>query len=140
MSTYSSNVYDLTVPMLAVGPIITEHKETAGVRWRGEWPTEWDAHTPEALRDMIAHEAGADDSDGVEAVIHGGDLKITGYSFGKVGAIDELCIVLALHGATGIIHGVCEDEHWLTELSLGIVVQHTGQIVYPSYTGTLYRS
>lgn len=140
MGVYASNVYDLTIPMLAIGPVMAEHKEMTAHRWGEAWPTEWDAHTPEALVDMIAREAGADDSDGVEAVIDGGDLRITGYSFGKVGEIDSLGIVLATNNATGIIHGECEGEHFLTELADGTVKQHIGHIVFPSYTGTLYHS
>lgn len=140
MGVYASNSYDITVPMLAIGPIMDQFKDVTAHRWGDAYPTEREAHTPETLAVVIAEEAGADDTDGVEAVIHGDSVRISGYSWGKVGLIDELCVSLAINGSTGIIHGECEGEHFLTELVDKTVVQHAGKVVFPSYTGGLYRS
>ena len=136
MGVYASTTYDLTIPITEIGPILVAFREAARPDW-SHFPEEWEKDdTPETLGDVIAYVHGNEDS-ACEVAIDGSDVRITGTTYGKVGDVDLMEMVLSEHGVTGITHGECEGEYFLTEFTGVEHRSHAGMISYPTYKGDL---
>lgn len=138
MGIQATNSYNLTIPIGAVEAIFAEYQPTEFTYNFGMKGTyEPVAPSVEALVRVIGQEFGNDDTENPDYTDGDGVIHIEGFTAGRLGDAENLAQVLAKHGATGIIHGEADGELFLLEFAEGTMRVHGGQVVFPTYKGSL---
>jgi hypothetical protein len=140
MGIQASNSYNLTIPVAAIEPFWAEYKPMTYDFVDGKYVRVPAIASVDEMVRVITDAFGNDEAEQPEYDVIDGVLKIEGFTYGRLGDADAVAIALARHGATGIVWGEADGEPFLTELTDGDTRTHGGQVVFPTYKGSLYSS